>query len=224
MTRPGTSTSIIPIIDLALCDILGLNPADIATSAVEAGCTLAILRGRRSDDDTLSDVLRHLFPHRNQGLRILVAPAPGTASGAPWLRFCDGVHLTGNDPHFERPANRHAPFLVSRSAHVPEHQPPAQKLLDMLDMQTVSPIFRPSYKGSDEPVDALGLDGLARFTARATAPTWALGGIGPDNIRAVVASGAAGAAIMGPLHVPDHAQRTELLRSLVQLTTRSAMN
>lgn len=224
MNRPVASTSVIPIIDLALCDILGLSAVDIATSAVEAGCSLAILRGRRSDNDTLSDVLRSLFPQRNQGLRVLVAPAPGTAQGASWLRFCDGVHLTGNDPSFERPANRHAPFLVSRSAHVPEHQPVTDALAQQLDMQTVSPIFRPSYKGSDEPVDALGLDGLARFTARATTPTWALGGIGPDNIRAVIESGAAGAAIMGPLHVPDRGQRTELLRSLVQMTARAAMN
>jgi thiamine-phosphate pyrophosphorylase len=201
-----------------------LNPAEIADSCLRAGADLFVLRARRTSDQELAAILRELYPLRSSGMRILVAPAPGTADGATWLRFCDGVHLTGSDGPTERPANRHAPFLLSRSAHLPEHQEHHADLNDQLDMQTISPVFKPSYKGATEPVDALGLDGLRRFVASSSVPAWALGGISTENIRAVMGTGVHGVAIMGPLHVPDPQQREDLMRSLIMQASPSLMN
>jgi thiamine-phosphate pyrophosphorylase len=44
----------------------------------------------------------------------------------------------------------------------------------------------------------LGVDGFARLVAGAL-PTWALGGVRPEHVPALLATGAAGVAVMGPV-------------------------
>jgi thiamine-phosphate pyrophosphorylase len=57
------------------------------------------------------------------------------------------------------------------------------------------PVFdTPSKRGLQEPV---GLDGLARATRRTKLPLWAIGGLQPAHAAGVLASGAAGMAVLG---------------------------
>jgi thiamine-phosphate diphosphorylase len=59
-----------------------------------------------------------------------------------------------------------------------------------------------------------GLDELARVVEAVNCPVIAIGGIGPDQISAVMAAGAAGVAVMSAiLKASDPGQATRLLRS-----------
>lgn len=67
------------------------------------------------------------------------------------------------------------------------------------------PVFdTPSKRGLVEPI---GLAGLVRAKGRTTRPTWALGGIRPDRVRDVLATGVQGVAVRAGIFGADDPAR-----------------
>lgn len=122
----------------------------------------------------------------------------------------DGVHLRGGSGPEVIAAARAtlgAAALIGVSAHAPHEAAAAARA--GADYVTLSPIFTTTSKPGYGP--ALGPEGLA--AARAVGlPIVALGGVGPEVIRACRAAGAAGFAVMGgPMRALDPADATRAL-------------
>jgi thiamine-phosphate diphosphorylase len=83
------------------------------------------------------------------------------------------------------------------------------------DWLTFGHVFATSSHPGEPPH---GLDELARVVEAAHCPVIAIGGIGPDQVSAVLAAGAAGVAVMSAiLTASDPGQVTRLLRSHLAL-------
>ncbi len=139
---------------------------------------------------------RALLP---QGVAVLVNGRADVALAAG----CDGVHL----PAAELPAaalrQRFGDaLLIGRSTHDPEEVAAARR--DGADYATFGPIF--PTPGKLRYGDPPGLAGLTRAAARGL-PVLALGGVGPEEMPAVAAAGAAGAAAIRALAEPENRRR-----------------
>jgi len=119
------------------------------------------------------------------------------ASGA------DGVHL----PAYGFPVRavrRLAPpgFLIGVSTHTVEQAREADA--EGADLLVFSPVFETTSKPGGKPV---GLAALAEVVRRVRAPVFALGGVGPGELRAVAATGAAGVAGISAFLTPEALDR-----------------
>lgn len=123
-------------------------------------------------------------PH---GSRILV----NTRADVAIACGAHGVHLPAGSPSPERFRAIAPPdFLVSVSCHTEEELLAADRA--NADFALLSPIFlTQTVKTGQTP---LGLDGLARLTARVHLPVLALGGVSQKNAALCLRSGAAGMA------------------------------
>jgi len=125
---------------------------------------------------------------------LIESPGPGSGAG-------DGVHLGAADP-WPGVASQ-AP--VGRSCHSDREL--AKASAEGCQWATLSPIFPSGSKPGYGP--PLGTASLAR----APLPTWALGGVDPENAAECVESGAAGVAVMGSvLRSPDPAATVEKIQ------------
>lgn len=170
----------------------------LVESAVDGGARYVVLRERdlpRDERAALAAALRSVLAP--VGGRLVVA-GPDPLGG-------DAVHLTAGGPY---PPPDLA--LVGRSCHDAAE-------LDRLTTEhyaMVSPVFPTASKPGYGP--PLGLDGLARLTARSPVPVFALGGVTPETAGSCVAAGAAGVAVMGAVMRADDPAR--VVRSLLSAT------
>jgi thiamine-phosphate pyrophosphorylase len=170
----------------------------LVESAVDGGARYVVLRERdlpRDERAALAAALRSVLAP--VGGRLLVA-GPDPLGG-------DAVHLTAGGPY---PPPDLA--LVGRSCHDAAE-------LDRLTTEhyaMVSPVFPTASKPGYGP--PLGLDGLARLTARSPVPVLALGGVTPETAGGCVAAGAAGVAVMGAVMRAD--DPAHVVRSLLSAT------
>ncbi len=119
------------------------------------------------------------------------------ASGA------DGVHLPAQG-FSVRVVRRLAPagFLIGVSTHTVEEAREADG--EGADLLVFGPVFETTSKPGGNP---LGLGALAEVVRRVRAPVFALGGVGPDELRAVAATGAAGVAGISAFLTPEALDR-----------------
>jgi thiamine-phosphate pyrophosphorylase len=163
---------------------------EVAKAVFATGCRW--LSVRESD---LSRVERLALLER---LRVLAAPwgaTVGVHGDMQAARALAGValHLPAGGAAVAARAALGAERLIGRSAHASD--PLAGAKVAELDYVTVSPVFESASKPGYGP--ALGLRGLATAVRGAVVPVIALGGIGVDNVRACLQTGAAGVAVMG---------------------------
>lgn len=123
----------------------------------------------------------------------------------------DGVHIGQNDRPAETVRRLIGPGrLLGLSITAPEQLdtvPPA-----IIDYLGIGPVFPTLSK--DDAAPALGLEQLARLTARTSLPVVAIGGINLDNAASVFATGVAGIAIVSALsRATDPAAIARALRS-----------
>jgi thiamine monophosphate synthase len=156
--------------------------------------------------------LRALDEAAQAGLRGLLLREPGVEDGAllelaracrarlaeGWLALSDRVHLvaaSGADGvhlgHRSLDARLARPLLEGRTVGVSDHQDPRRDDLDLADYATLSPFAAVPGKGP-----ALGADRFAELVRERGAPTWALGGLGPDEVSAARAAGARGVFVL----------------------------
>jgi thiamine monophosphate synthase len=167
---------------------------EVVAAAVDAGARAVVLRDRDLPDDERAGIAADLRAVLSPvgGLLVTAGPAgPGA------------VHLAAADP---LPDPR--PALVGRSCHSAAEL--AQARAEGCDWAFLSPVFPTASKPGYGP--ALGVEGFARLQPLGP-PAYALGGIGPGDVPALLAVGAAGVAVMGPV-MRDPAVVREYLAAL----------
>jgi thiamine-phosphate pyrophosphorylase len=174
---------------------------------------------------------RHQSARAGRGLATTIGLA--VAAGAPAVLFrekdlpgderralgervaeaCKGAELVvASDPTLARDLGARAVHLAASDPWIPGHDlaigrscHSATELADAADHRadyaTVSPVFATASKPDYGP--ALGLEGLRALTETSALPIIALGGIGPGEVTACLAAGAAGIAVMGAVMAAD---------------------
>ena len=154
--------------------------AEVVAGAVAAGARAVVLRDRDLPDDERAALAAEL--------RAVLDPVGGVLVTAG--RHGSGaVHLAAAEP-FPDPR----PALVGRSCHSAAEL--AQARAEGCDWAFLSPVFRTASKPGYGP--ALGAEGFARLQPLGP-PAYALGGVGPGDVPALLAAGARGVAVMGPV-------------------------
>ncbi|MGR6966773.1 thiamine phosphate synthase [Geodermatophilus sp. URMC 61] len=157
--------------------------ADVLAGAVAAGARAVLLRDRDLPDDeraTLASDLRALLDPVG-GLLVTAGAVDGPDHPA--------VHLAAAEP-FPDPR----PALVGRSCHSAAEL--AQARAEGCDWAFLSPVFPTASKPGYGP--ALGVEGFARLRPLGP-PAYALGGVLPEHVPDLLAAGAHGIAVMGPV-------------------------
>ena len=158
--------------------------ADVVAAAVDAGARAVLLRDR--------DLPARERAALAAALRAVLDPVGGllvTAGTATSPAHPGAVHLAAAEP-FPDPR----PALVGRSCHSAAELVQARD--EGCDWAFLSPVFPTASKPGYGP--ALGVGGFARLRPLGP-PTYALGGVGPDDVPALLAAGAQGVAVMGPV-------------------------
>lgn len=169
------------------------------TRASAAGCQLIQIRERDLPARLLCQMTREAIEAaRPFGARVLVNDRldVALASGA------DGVHLRSTSLPVDavrriRDQRGLAPFLIGVSTHnLTEAQLAEEGGATFI---VTGPVFSPNSKTIDGPL--MGLDRLQKICQRVSLPVFALGGVGRENYREVMAAGAAGIAAIGLFQV-----------------------
>ena len=157
--------------------------AGVVADAVAAGARAVLLRDRDLPDDeraALAADLRAVLDTVG-GLLVTAGSVAGPAHPA--------VHLAAAEP-FPDPR----PALVGRSCHSAAEL--AQARAEGCDWAFLSPVFPTASKPGYGP--ALGVEGFARLRPPGP-PVYALGGVLPEHVPDLLAAGAHGIAVMGPV-------------------------
>jgi len=123
----------------------------------------------------------------------------------------DGVHVGQTDLPVDVVRRLLGPGkLLGLSITAPEQL--ASVPLGLVDYLGIGPVFPTLSK--DDAAPALGVEALARLTARSSWPVVAIGGIGRDNAAAVFAASVAGIAVVSALSLAaDPASVARALRA-----------
>ncbi len=167
------------------------GPVEQARAACAGGAAVVQLRAKRATDrDALVWAREIRACTRDAGVLFFVNDRFDLAL----LAWADGVHLGQEDvPPGRLPEPARGRLLVGRSTHDDDQL--AQALAEPVDYVAFGPVFGTASKES--PYTARGLPALGRAAARVEPkPLVAIGGIGPAEVPAVAAAGAAGFAVI----------------------------
>lgn len=190
MPVPAPDLRLIVVTDRALA--APRDVVDVVRACLEAGAPAVQLRDKQATSRELFEQalrLRALTAHFGALLFINDRLDVALAAGA------DGVHLGPHDVPLAA-ARRVAPrpFLIGVSTDDPAAA--ARAAIEGADYVGCGAVFGTRSK-PDVGAERIGPEGVAAV-ARATAiPVIAIGGITPDNARALAGSGAAGLAVIG---------------------------
>ncbi|SFL80709.1 thiamine phosphate synthase [Geodermatophilus ruber] len=165
---------------------------DVVAAAVDAGARAVVLREKDLPADERAALAAELRAVLDPVGGVLVQAGPGGA---------DAVHLAAADP-FPDPR----PRLVGRSCHSAGEL--ARARAEGCDYAFLSPVFPTASKPGYGP--ALGVEGFALLQA-AGPPAYALGGVVPGDVPALLAAGARGVAVMGAVMRSPQAVRDYLV-------------
>ena len=172
-----------------------LGEVEKITQASAAGCQLIQIRERDLSARLLCQMTKEAIEAiRPFGARVLVNDRldVALASGA------DGVHLRTTSIPVDavrqvRNQRGLGSFLIGVSTHrLAEAQLAEERGANFI---VTGPVFSPNSKTIDGP--AMGLDRFEEICQRVSLPVFALGGVGKENCREVMAAGAAGVAAIG---------------------------
>jgi len=181
---------------------------DTVLAAVRGGVTMVQLRDKTASDEAVGEqaemLLRALRP---LGVPLLVNDRVEVA----WLTGADGVHLGPDDATPASARERLGRNAIIGLSITHAHQLAGAELADYLG---VGPYFPTATKpGHARP---LGLEGARAIVARARRPCLAIGGIDAERAPAVLATGAAGLAVVSAIcgrPDPEQAARDLLSRA-----------
>jgi thiazole tautomerase (transcriptional regulator TenI) len=157
---------------------------DLAAEAAAGGADAIYLRHLTRDDDWAA-ALREIRERVPPDVTLMVPGEP--PPGIPGV----GRHLRERDPLQSRVPPEDA-RIVSRSVHSLLE---AERTLGVCYV-VAGHVFASASKPGKEP---LGLNGLASIVAASPVSVVAIGGITPERVAAVVATGAAGVAVIGAI-------------------------
>jgi thiamine monophosphate synthase len=161
--------------------------AVVVADAVAAGARAVLLRDRDLPDDERAALAADLRAVLDPVGGLLVTA--GSVAGPAHPAVHPAVHLAAAEP-FPDPR----PALVGRSCHSAAEL--AQARAEGCDWAFLSPVFRTASKPDYGP--ALGVEGFARLRPPGP-PVYALGGVLPEHVPDLLAAGAHGIAVMGPV-------------------------
>ncbi len=204
MTARVLDLSVYLVTDRALAErgggSAGRSLAEVVDAAVTGGATIVQLRDPAADAASLvaaaielSAVIdgRALFVIDDRVDVVLAARRAGAR--------VDGVHLGQSDLPVEAARAVLGPdAIVGLTANTREHLAAAAALpAGTIDYLGVG-VIRPTSTKADHP-EPLGIDGFAAFASRSPLPCVAIGGIVEADVPALVAAGAAGAAVVSAI-------------------------
>jgi thiamine monophosphate synthase len=161
--------------------------AAVVADAVAAGARAVLLRDRDLPDDERAALAADLRAVLDPVGGLLVTA--GSVAGPAHPAVQPAVHLAAAEP-FPHPR----PALVGRSCHSAAEL--AQARAEGCDWAFLSPVFPTASKPGYGP--ALGVEGFARLRPPGP-PVYALGGVLPEHVPDLLAAGAHGIAVMGPV-------------------------
>jgi thiamine monophosphate synthase len=161
--------------------------AVVVADAVAAGARAVLLRDRDLPDDERAALAADLRAVLDPVGGLLVTA--GSVAGPAHPAVQPAVHLAAAEP-FPDPR----PALVGRSCHSAAEL--AQARAEGCDWAFLSPVFPTASKPGYGP--ALGVEGFARLRPPGP-PVYALGGVLPEHVPDLLAAGAHGIAVMGPV-------------------------
>jgi thiamine monophosphate synthase len=161
--------------------------AVVVADAVAAGARAVLLRDRDLPDDERAALAADLRAVLDPVGGLLVTAGSVAGPGHPAVH--PAVHLAAAEP-FPDPR----PALVGRSCHSAAEL--AQARAEGCDWAFLSPVFPTASKPGYGP--ALGVEGFARLRPPGP-PVYALGGVLPEHVPDLLAAGAHGIAVMGPV-------------------------
>jgi len=187
--------------------LLAVSPGDLDARAVDSR-RLVRLVGQACEAGLTGLLLRE--PGLSDGSFLELARELRRILGAGWLGLhdrvhlaaeigADGVHLGGRSlPVREARAVGGEDLPLGLSTHLGDDP----DLLEDADYRFFGPLnSTPSKVGILDPV---GLPGLRDACTSCRVPTWALGGVNPEDVGGVMATGAMGVAVLrGVLLAPD---------------------
>jgi len=171
---------------------------ELAMMAAEAGADVVQLRDKRdvSVDERIS-VARAIRDRLPAGVTFLVNDHVGVAQRAG----AQGVHVGAQDMPV-REARRLLGPAACIGGTANDLDEARTRWTEPLDYIGVGPVFGTTSKAQPAPV--LGLDALAQIVASSPVPVIAIGGIRPEDVEAVLQSGAHGIAVLsGVVCAPD---------------------
>lgn len=193
-----------PILDAAA---LGSRSAADAVRALAAGgARLVQLRAKQLPDDALLDLAREATTAaRSAGVRLVINDRADVAR----IVGAGGLHVGQDDlPPSACRRILGEEVLIGLSTHDLGQLEAAAR--EPVDYVAIGPVFETRSKEQPDPV--VGLEMVRRARARSARPLVAIGGIGPDNARAVVEAGADGVAVISA--VMDCDDLAEAVRAL----------
>jgi thiamine-phosphate pyrophosphorylase len=152
---------------------------------------------------------------RRHGARLIVNDSVEVALAAG----ADGVHLGSTDFDWRRARERLGPErIIGGTVNNPADVERALAA-GCLDYVGVGPLRFTTTKRNLSPV--LGLDGVADLIGRLSGlPAWVIGGVEPDDLPALRAAGAAGAAVSSRLYLGERIE--ENVRAYLEAWDRPA--
>jgi len=177
-----------PIVDAAALG--GRSVTEVVRALAEGGARLAQLRAKGVADGALLPLAREATSAaREAGITLVVNDRADVAR----LVGADGVHVGQDDlPPSACRAVLGTGALVGLSTHGPGQVEAGRG--EPVDYLAVGPVFPTRTKRDPDPVVGLAL--VRRARALWTGPLVAIGGITPENARAVVEAGADGLAVV----------------------------
>jgi thiamine-phosphate pyrophosphorylase len=156
-----------------------------AAAAVRGGATMVQVRLKDEDARTLVEVTRRLV--RDVHVPVLVNDRVDVAIAAG----AAGVHVGEDDlPVSAVRALTPAGFIVGASFGADAELENASGA----DYVGIGPVY--ATRSKNDAGDAIGVDGFSRLRAKVSLPAVGIGGVTASNARALIASGAAGVAVI----------------------------
>jgi thiamine-phosphate pyrophosphorylase len=169
---------------------------EVVARTCAAGCRWVSLREKDLPGDEQIALVRALMPiAQHFGGRLTLHGGVDLARAAG----LDGVHLSAHSDAAAARATLGPHALIGISIHSAAEAAALDPAV--VDYAVAGPAYLTASKPGYGP--ALGLDGLAPICRAARVPIVAIGGIEPENAAAVMATGAAGIAVMGSVMRAD---------------------
>ena len=182
-----------------------LPVAEQALAAARGGAGLIQIRDKRATDEEIASLVLQLLPRiAALGAKLIVNDRIDVAlrTGA------HGLHVGQSDGCVED-IRRRLPtgMLLGLSIETPEQ---ARRIPPVVDYIGAGPIRATATK--PDHAEPIGFEGLAAIVAAAGVPTYAIGGIGHGDARALRAAGAVGLAVVSAVtRAPDPEAATSAL-------------
>lgn len=164
--------------------------ADIVSAAIAAGCRWISLREKDLPEDEQVLLARRLLPVvRGAGARLLIHGEAALAG----IAGADGVHLSADADAGAARARLGRDKLIGISIHSVGEA--ASIVPADVDYAVAGPAFETASKPGYGP--EIGRKGLAEIARAAPVPVLAIGGVNALRVPELIATGAAGVAVMG---------------------------